>query len=449
MRNLSYYISLLCAVATALGANASLTFTGAADVVINIDAPASSGLNQVYVLSSTSRVTASYTARSSDVRWLCYSNLGGGYAQEMPVSVSGKTYSVTLTQQDMGYIIEDGIDRFYCWVVNYANHQAVLSALDIAPEQDCDRTRLTLSGQAEPITYYSINGRGIELDRELYVDYNSMEYDAEASQFVPKSVRQTLPSVQASIGVPAPLCDTDFTLSADRFLRQWGREITITSDFYTTNAVDAHTSAEQHIREADNEQKIDGGALGGSAPVDVTFTAEVSDAAVFRQWQISRDPDFETLDDTYDQLSFDYTFTTNGTTYIRFTADNASGTCPYIGETYEVFIGESALMCPNAFSPGATEGVNDEWRVSYKSIIEFECHIFNRWGQQMCSFTDPATGWDGRYRGKLVPAGVYYYVIKAKGSDGRRYDLSGDINIVRYRTSGSTSASGEETPPAE
>ena len=35
--------------------------------------------------------------------------------------------------------------------------------------------------------------------------------------------------------------------------------------------------------------------------------------------------------------------------------------------------------------------------------------------------------------GKLVPAGVYYYVIKATGADGKKYDLSGDINIVDYK----------------
>ena len=96
-------------------------------------------------------------------------------------------------------------------------------------------------------------------------------------------------------------------------------------------------------------------------------------------------------------------------------------------------VGESNLLCPNAFSPQASPGVNDEWKVSYKSIISFECHIFNRWGTELFSFTDPSVGWDGKYKGKYVPAGTYYYVIKARGSDGRDYKLSGDINIINSK----------------
>ena len=96
-------------------------------------------------------------------------------------------------------------------------------------------------------------------------------------------------------------------------------------------------------------------------------------------------------------------------------------------------IGDSDIKCPNAFSPGASEGVNDEWRVSYKSIISFDCHIFNRQGKQMAHLTDPSQGWNGKSGGKLVPPGVYYYVITAKGADGRDYKLSGDINIVGFK----------------
>ncbi|MDE6654646.1 MAG: gliding motility-associated C-terminal domain-containing protein [Muribaculaceae bacterium] len=75
--------------------------------------------------------------------------------------------------------------------------------------------------------------------------------------------------------------------------------------------------------------------------------------------------------------------------------------------------------------------------------MEFDCHIFNRWGQEMIHLTDPSQGWDGKYKGKTVPTGVYYYVIKAKGSEGRKYHLKGDINIIKS-TRTTTSVSPEE-----
>lgn len=130
---------------------------------------------------------------------------------------------------------------------------------------------------------------------------------------------------------------------------------------------------------------------------------------------------------------FTYTFREAGNFFARFTAANADGSCLYVSDTYNVSIGESRLSCPNAFSPGDSEGVNDEWKVSYRSLVEFECHIFNRWGVHLATLTDPSQGWDGRYKGRLVDPGAYYYVVKARGADGKSYNLGGDINIIRRK----------------
>lgn len=46
---------------------------------------------------------------------------------------------------------------------------------------------------------------------------------------------------------------------------------------------------------------------------------------------------------------------------------------------------------------------------------------------------DPSQGWDGRYKGRLVDPGAYYYVVKARGADGKSYNLGGDINIIRRK----------------
>ena len=49
----------------------------------------------------------------------------------------------------------------------------------------------------------------------------------------------------------------------------------------------------------------------------------------------------------------------------------------------------------------------------------------------MFYFDSPDQGWDGKYRGKYVDPGVYYYVIEAKGAYNKKMKLKGHINILR------------------
>lgn len=419
-------------------ATAAIQINGSSRQVITEKPAASTGLNDIYVVYDTRGATASYIASgSAGVSVQRYSNLGGGYAEDVVTRRDGDIYTFDLAASDMGYIISEGTDRYYCWVVNYADHRCVLRGIAPAAEQDCDRTRLEVEGDAGRIIYYTINGAATDLSRDIHLDYTTLTYDDTTGSYTTVAASQTFDYADHTIGVKAPLCDTDFTISGDRFLEAWGEKVSVTSSLFKAIAVEAHTSAVQSERDNDNEQKGDGG-LGGSAPAEITFTASVTDAAIFREWQLSTDPEFETFLDRFQQLEFTNSFEEQGTFYVRFVANNAEGSCEFTGETYEVRIGESALRCPNAFSPNG-DGVNDEWKVSYKSIVSYECHIFNRWGQEMKSMTDPSEGWDGRYGGKYVPTGAYYYVIKAVGSDGRKYNLSGDINIVKAKINGTHS----------
>ena len=87
---------------------------------------------------------------------------------------------------------------------------------------------------------------------------------------------------------------------------------------------------------------------------------------------------------------------------------------------------------PNAFSPNG-DGINDVYKAKdgYQSIIEFHAYIFNRWGQQLYSWDNPADGWDGKFHGKDVKQGVYFVLVKAKGADGIKYNIKRDVNLLR------------------
>lgn len=64
---------------------------------------------------------------------------------------------------------------------------------------------------------------------------------------------------------------------------------------------------------------------------------------------------------------------------------------------------------PNAFTPNGDQ-VNDVFRpVGDCKFVDFSMQVFNRWGQQVFSTTEPETGWDGTSNGQPVPSDVYVF----------------------------------------
>lgn len=434
-RLLSATILSLVTAITAFSAN--VTFGGCSYPAIQETVNASSGLDALYVLYNTDGVTVTVDGlnATSPIRWKKWGYMGASYGEDIDPSLYTSTStSTTLTaiEGDCGYSVEYGADTYYLWIVDYSKHPFEVNGLTLSDEQDCGTTNLNFDGKADRITYYTITARSTELDRDITLSYRNLQRDEENVTYHQVDVTDHLASISSVIHVDAPLCDTDFEIEGDKFLRAWNMPQSFSTTTIPATAVDVITVAQQTAETpAENQIVVESTSLGGSAPVEITFRSAVSDAAIFHEWQMSHDIEFVDIFYRNRELDFTYTFNEMGNFYVRLIAANANGSCETQNDAYNISISESALLCPNAFSPGASEGVNDEWRVSYKSIVSFECYIFDRWGTKMTEFHDPAQGWDGKYRGKLVPAGVYYYVIKAKGSDGKKYDLSGDINILK------------------
>ncbi len=410
------------------------------------------GLEAVLVVEDLGHARLVYTAASPDaaqkVRWKRFGSAGGGYAEDIPgVAVSGNESAILPQAGDMGYIVEDAGRQLAWWVVDYAKHQPTMTAFAVSPDSDCGRVVFDATGGFDRINYYSINGAPTELNRGITLEYNDLDFastdDNETGTWQQKMQKVDFADISGVFSTVAPLCDTEFHLSGDRFAQAWGFPVNLSTPTYQTKRVEARTWAVQAERDNNNEQNNSTSGLGGSAPCDITFKATTTDAAVFKEWQFSATEDFSDVLYRFNEEEFTYTFTEYGTTYVRFVCADASGECTYEGDVYTVMVGESKLLCPNAFSPQNEDGINDEWKVSYASLVSYDCHIFNRWGKQLFSSTNPAEGWDGRVGGKFVPAGVYFYVIKAEGADGVKYNLSGDINIVGSKMRPNTGGSEE------
>lgn len=184
-----------------------------------------------------------------------------------------------------------------------------------------------------------------------------------------------------------------------------------------------------------------------SAPLTVTFTsgAENTDGwTAHYEWHFYREGQRSNPFLIRYEENTEYTFNDAGNHFVELWATyiNGNDTVQYTDEYWTtgaspitVSIYESKLEFPNAFSPNG-DGINDIYKAKdgYRSIVEFQATIFNRWGQKIYSWNDPAGGWDGKFNGKDVKQGVYYVLVKAKGADGRKFNIKKDVNLLRGYT---------------
>jgi gliding motility-associated-like protein len=90
------------------------------------------------------------------------------------------------------------------------------------------------------------------------------------------------------------------------------------------------------------------------------------------------------------------------------------------------------VFVPNAFSP---KGYNSRFypvAVFVKSD-DYIFRIFNRWGQLLydTNIPGPLNGWDGKYEGKFVPAGVYVYYVRFKTATGDYFEKRGTVTVIK------------------
>ena len=452
-------ISLMAAALALLSAGGQVTFFGGNVIehpVIEITLSENHGsLNKIYVVYDTEGVGMTYTATTNNVvTWQTYD--ANTWRDPEPLTdIRHRGLETTLSQviRDKGYIIKEGDNPFYCWVVNYADHRLELNDL-FYNESSCALVSFTVDGQGDAIPYCEIDGHRHMLDREIKLTYNTLVWD-DSLHWQEQEIIETFASLDQGVEIVPPLCDTEIKISGDRFLERWN-EVERTGGDFETHAVRCAAVAyyldEQGnyiLDDQGNPKKVEGEITGGSAPLRIVFTGYPTDAVVYREWEMARDQDFEDIVLQYNQDEVDYTFYDAGNYYVRYMVANAEGSCEYYSDTYTINVSESELMdqsqIPNVFTPGSSEGANDVWKVKSKSLTEFHCWIFNRWGTLVYEFTDPNGGWDGKWNGRYVDTGVYYYVLTAVGSDGTTFQRRGDITVLRYKRGGTSPESGMGT----
>ena len=414
------------------------------------DLAAPSGVDHVVLYYNLGSTDASIEYTGSDsFRWTLFD---GSLVQQ------GAGAETLYPSHDTGYrlYVADTLFSTY-YVLDYRQVMPDVSAATLTAAMYCDETTMTLSAVLPPLAYRDTLGTTHPIARDGRFSYTTLAWNGTQWQDSIAEETHTLQQAVATqeIRLEPTLRNTSYVLYFDEWLSQYGfwnntTAPIVLSDEYEAVAVDARpssvtTSRDYNGKGVENEPQrpIDETTLSGSAPLEINFLANGNKpVAKFYRWNILKGSTL--IAERFDEEQR-YTFTENGNYQVRMWVYGDS--CSTDSTVWDISVSESLLKVPNVFTPNG-DGQNDEFRVVYRSLAEFHCWIYNRWGKLVYKWDDPAKGWDGTINRLPAAEGAYYYIIRARGTDANPndryhkvtkrkpadigvYQLSGAINLIR------------------
>ena len=160
--------------------------------------------------------------------------------------------------------------------------------------------------------------------------------------------------------------------------------------------------------------------------IDATTTS--TNDPVNHDWYWS---DFDVPQSSFNSagMTFTHLFSEIGINNVYVLVQNANSGCiDSIAFAIEV---QGVPEINNVFSPN-NDGINDDFTFGEFAMENVDVTFYNRWGQEVYSWTGENKAWDGRGAdGQNLPEGVYFFVFKADGIDGHYYEEKGSITIIR------------------
>ncbi len=123
------------------------------------------------------------------------------------------------------------------------------------------------------------------------------------------------------------------------------------------------------------------------------------------------------------------------TTYV-LTSTTKHGCATDTSITVTLFCDKSEVFIPNSFTPN-NDGLNDAFYVSGSGLgLIKKMTVYSRWGEEIFSRSniqpnDPSQGWDGTFKGTMMPPDNFIYIIEVECELGNLFHYQGDISIVR------------------
>lgn len=94
-----------------------------------------------------------------------------------------------------------------------------------------------------------------------------------------------------------------------------------------------------------------------------------------------------------------------------------------------------AYQDPNVFIPDAFDpkGKNKVFQPvgKFVDVQGYDFTILDRWGDVLFESNDPAIGWNGMYKGKIVQEGVYVYLLTYTSNKGEYFQRKGTVTLLK------------------
>lgn len=395
-----------------------------------LDETNSTNNEKIYILNTLSNATISYSTNQSIVRFYKYSN-SITEKELIPASdissISSSnttTYTIRNLEDSKGYFAEvDGKTTSVIWIIDYSLHLPQLNSIQfVESDYKCTELKLLID-KTDDLYFFSANGTRHRLIRTYDIEYKNLVWSDTDQNFNSEVTKIENLDIGTEYTVDAPLTDTSFKISGDQFAKNFNINIAMESPLYIAVAVEAHIISEQLTENQDDNTS----ELG--APVEFQFYGKGNEpTAYYYTWLIYKTTDMDNPIVRYTDQDIKFTFKESGEYSVKMEVTDKSAQCTH-SDSIQIQTSSSLLNVPNFL---VLDGEH-KFRVTYKSISNFRCTIFNRWGNKIYEFTDPSQGWDGKYNGRYVTPGVYFYVIRAKGADGKDRNKAGDINVLRRK----------------
>ena len=361
------------------------------------------------------------------------------------------------------YLRKAGVNYTPVYAFTYPDYAPTGLEATVTPY--CRKTELKLTGTIPAISYINENGASRTYARACTICYTTLAWNTE--QWV-DSVASQQETLRTGTYQLLPIYRaTDVVVRWDDAIAE---ALGLTADSVVATLTEPHaitcmpttitTTRGGSERSNEIERPKEASILNGSAPLEIAFYSNPTPAVEYFSWRIYHGSNLIVQRQDAD---IRYTFMDPGAYRVVHSVSNSYCPCadPVDPDCQQdsveilVNVSESQLLVPNVFTPNG-DGQNDEFRVVYRSLREFHCWIYNRWGKLVYEWTDPAKGWDGTINGRPAAEGAYYYVIRAMGTDADKnakyvgikasytkgklnasealigvYQLSGDINLIR------------------